>query len=121
MHYEKTIGNVPFEEIKAGNKTVEGRLKKGDFAKFEEGDTVTWVNSSDKSKKVKTRITKVVEYKTLYDMIKTERLKNVLPRFVGISTIQEGVDKVYRMPPINYTEEKEKKFGVLAIRLELIY
>jgi ASC-1-like (ASCH) protein len=119
MHYEKTIGKFPFEEIKADNKTVEGRLKKGDFAKFEEGDTVTWINSSDNSKKVKTRITKVVEYKTLYDMIKSERLKNVLPRF-GISTIQEGVDKVYRMPPINYTEEKEKKFGVLAIRIELI-
>ena len=119
MHYEKTIGKVPFEEIKAGNKNVEGRLKKGDFAKFKEGDTVTWTNSSDKSKKVKTRITKVVEYKTLYDMIKSERLKNVLSRF-GVSTIREGVDKVYRMPPINYTEEKEKKFGVLAIRLELI-
>ena len=119
MHYEKTIGNVPFQEIKEGNKTVEGRLKKGDFAKFEEDDTVTWVNSSDRSQKVKTKITKVVEYDTLYHMIETEELKNVLPRF-GISTVQEGVDKVYRLPPINYTEEKEKKFGVLAIRLELL-
>ena len=116
MHYEKSIGKIPFEEIKKGEKTVEGRLKKGDFAKFEEGDTITWINSSDK---VKTRIIKVVEYDTLYDMIKTERLKNVLPRF-GVSTIQEGVDKVYRMPPINYKKEKEKKFGVLAIRLELV-
>ena len=53
------------------------------------------------------------------DMIKNERLKNVLPGF-GVSTVQEGVDKVYRLPPINYTEEKEKKFGVLAIRFELI-
>ena len=116
MHYEKTIGKVPFEEIQKGEKTVEGRLKKGFFANFEEGDTVTWINRFDK---VKTKIVKILEYDSLYNMIKSEGLTNVLPRF-GISTAQEGVDKVYRMPPINYTEEKEKKFGVLAIRLELI-
>ena len=119
MDYEKTVGDDPFRGIEKGKKTVEGRLKKGDFAKLKKGDTVTWINSSDRSQKVKTKIVKVVEYDTLYDMIETEGLENVLPRF-GISTVQEGVDKVYRLPPINYTEEKEKKFGVLAIRLELL-
>jgi len=116
MIYEKGVSEPWFSLIKEGKKTAEGRLNKGDFAKFKEGDIVIWTNGK---KKVKTKITKVVNYKTLYDMIKNERLKNVLPES-GIRTIQGGVDKVYRSPPVNYTEEKEKHFGVLAIRIKVI-
>lgn len=62
---------------------------------------VIWNNGK---RKLKQKITKVVNYKTLYDMIKNERLKNFLAES-GIRTIQEGVDKVYRSPPVNYTEK----------------
>ena len=116
MIYRKGVGEPWFTLIKQGKKTSEGRLDKGDFSKFAEGDIVIWENGT---RKVKTKIVKVIRYKTLYQMIKEERLKNVLPES-GIKTIQEGVDKVYRYPPVNYTEEKEKKYGVLAIRIKVV-
>lgn len=116
MIYRKGVGEPWFTLIKEGKKTSEGRLDKGDFSKFKEGDTVIWEN---KGREVKTKITKVVKYKTLYEMIKNERLKNVLPSG-DIKTIQEGVDKIYRSPPVNYTREKEEKYGVLAIRVKVV-
>jgi len=76
---------------------------------------VIWKN---KNREVKTKITKIVHYKSLYDMIKKERLKNVLPDS-KIRTIEQGVNEVYRAHPVNYTKEKEEKFGVIAIRLSL--
>ena len=115
MIWEKGVSEPWFTLIKDGKKTSEGRLAKGDFAKMKEGDIVIWKNGN---KKVKTEITKIVHYKSLYSMIKEERLKNVLPDS-KIRTIEQGVTEVYRAPPVNYTEDKEEKFGVIAIRLKL--
>ena len=118
--FKKKVSEPWFTLIKKGKKTVEGRLDKGDFSEMEVGDVVIWSNGDDlKSKNIKTKIKKVTRYKTLYEMIKKERLKNVLPS-PKIKTIQEGVNRVYRSPPVNYTYEKEKKYGVLAIEIEKI-
>lgn len=113
MIWEKGVSEPWFSLIKQGKKTSEGRLAKGDFEKMREGDVVIWKN---KDKKVRTKIKEIVHYKTIYDMIKGERLKNVLPD-AKIKTIEQGVKDVYRSPPVNYTKEKEKKFGVIAIRM----
>ena len=116
MIWEKGVGQPWFQLIKEGKKTSEGRLNKGDFSNMKVGDIVFWTN---KDKRIKTKIVEIVHYKTIYSMIKGERLKNVLPD-PRIRTIEQGVRDVYRSPPVNYTEEKEKKFGVIAIRLKVL-
>jgi len=116
MIWEKSVSEPWFSLISDGKKTSEGRLNKGDFSKMKSGDTVIWTNDD---LGVRTRIIDIVRYDTIYEMIKGERLKNVLPD-PSIRTIEQGVREVYRTPPVNYTEEKEKNFGVIAIRIERV-
>jgi len=62
----------------------------------------------------KFEILRKTEYKTFFEMMKIEWIKNVLPDF---KNIREWVEKVYYK---FYSAEKEKEFWVLAIEIELI-
>lgn len=108
--HTKTVRDPHFSNIKKGKKTVEGRLRKPSFEIIKEGDKVRWVNLNDA---VLTKITKRVEYDSFEEMIRNERIENVLP---GCETIEEGVG-VYRQ---FYSEEQEKEFGVYAFHLEVM-
>ena len=112
MKYIKGLSEPWFTLIKKGYKTCEGRLNKGDFAKMEVDDIIEFRNNNRAFQVV---ITNIKQYDSFYDMIKKERLKNVLPD-KSIKTILEGV-KIYRQ---FYTEEDEKKYGVIAINIKTI-
>ncbi len=115
--YRVHIKEPWYSLIKNGKKTSEGRLNKGIFSQMKEGDIVEWFNSQDIiPKNFKTKITKVIKYKSFYECIKNEGLENILP-VNGINNIEQGVKEVYYK---YYTPGKEKKFGVLAIRVKLI-
>jgi len=109
--YKKHLSEPHFSNIKSGKKKVEGRLNKGSFAEMKKGDIVEWFD--DKKRKVKTKIVKLVYYKTFEKMIRTERLKNVLPEQ---TRILNGVNVYYEF----YTPEDEKKYGIVAIRIRKI-
>jgi ASC-1-like (ASCH) protein len=102
-----------FSHIKEGRKTVEGRLNKGRFSNLREGDIVTWMNNDNNINRMfKTKIVYIKKYNTFSRMIEVEGLETVLP---GIKTIDKGVKNIYRK---FYSEEKEDKYGVLAIKVE---
>jgi ASC-1-like (ASCH) protein len=101
-----------FGYIKAGRKTIEGRLNKGDFANFKKGDIVQWTNN-ELNQEFKTKVVYKKVYKSFYEMISKEGLANVLPE---IKTIDAGVD-IYRQ---FYTADDERIYGVAAIKVELI-
>tara|TARA_Y100000816_G_scaffold289823_1_gene277098 strand:- start:4 stop:417 length:414 start_codon:yes stop_codon:yes gene_type:complete len=123
--FEKGVQEPWFSLIKNGQKSVEGRLNKGDFSKMKPGDIVIWTNAinvNEKGKvktlvrKVKTKIIRIANYSSFYNMIKTERLKNTLPA-PGIKTIQDGVNNVYYK---FYNPKDEKEKGVKAICLRVL-
>lgn len=101
-----------FDLIKQGSKKVEGRLNKGKFKDLRVGDIIHW---EFKDNQVKTKITRISHYSSFYDMLMYEGLRNVLPS-EGIDSLEKGV-QVYRQ---YFSLEKEKEFGVLAIKLRLI-
>ena len=112
------VSNPWFNKIRDGVKTVEGRLKKGNFAEMAVGDIIIFSlsgESSDSSEliPIKTIITNITNHKSFEDMISQNGLLNVLP---GIETIQKGVD-IYRQ---FYSQEKEREFGVVGIHINLI-
>ena len=101
-----------FTFIKEGKKTVEGRLNKGQFAELHVNDIVIWFNK-DSTEEIKTRIIEINLYPSFRNMLEKERLENVLP---SKTSLDDG-EKVYYQ---YYSPEDEKKFGVLAIKLQLI-
>ena len=111
--YEMNVSEPWFSLIVTGSKTIEGRLKKGQFAKMKKGEIVKWINNDYGQRSVITEITKITEYNTFEDYLTNEGLDNCLPT---ITNIKDGVNVYYKY----YTPENEKEFGVLAIELHIL-
>ena len=102
--------------ISKGKKTIEGRLDKGLFQELKIGDKVIWYNQNHS---VNTIIIKKYKYNTFMDMIIAHGIKNVLPNVNinnGKDTLYNGIG-VYRN---FYKKIKEKKYSVLAIKINVI-
>ena len=56
-NYSKSLSEPWFSLIKLGLKTVEGRLYKGEFSKFEINDIIEWTNDNFKKRTIRTKIT----------------------------------------------------------------
>lgn len=106
--YTITVKQPWFDLIANGEKTAEGRLNNGLFAKLKEGDIIEWIHSN---KKIKVLVSYITKYKSFLEMLESEGISNVLP-VNYVQTAEEGVNKVYRQ---YYDESREKQFGVIAI------
>jgi ASC-1-like (ASCH) protein len=110
--YEVHVSEPWYTHIKEGKKTVEGRPKRNTFAEMQVGQTVKFFNKQ-LNESFCAKIIEINEYKTFFDMIKSNELENVLP---GIRNIDEGVD-VYMQ---YYNKEIESQFGVVGIKVQVI-
>ena len=113
VKYRENVSEPWFSMIQKEIKTVEGRLKRKNFSLMREGDVVEWSNSEYELKKVKTIIREIREYKTFREYLEGEGLERCLPE---IKDIESGIMIYYRY----YTEEDERKNGIVALRLERI-
>ena len=114
VEYEKNMGEPWFSLIKAGLKKVEGRLNVGNVRDMKKGDYITFRNSySGFARVMRVRITSIGRYKSFEDYLCGEGLENALPT---IDSIEEGI-AVYRK---YFSEEDEKKYGVAAIRIQVL-
>jgi ASC-1-like (ASCH) protein len=115
--YYKTVKQPYFDQIKNGKKIYEGRLKKGDFKNLNVGDIVIWEFENEKEK-CKTKIVEILEFKTFIEAISAVGLLHVLPsQFELKKSINDAVNEVYRQ---FYSEDAEKEFGVLMIKIKVI-
>jgi ASC-1-like (ASCH) protein len=101
-----------FGYLKSGQKSIEGRLKRGKYAMIQVGDRME-VNNEDESDIVAVEVMGVREYLSFKAMLLSEPIDKVLP---GISDINEALS-IYRR---FYSEDEEKKFGVVAIEIRLL-
>jgi ASC-1-like (ASCH) protein len=113
--YHKTVKQPYFDQIKNGEKIYEGRLKKGDFKKLKVGDFVVW---EFEDKTCKTEIIEILEFPSFVEAISAVGLEYVLPtQAEQKKTVEEAINDVYRK---FYSEELEKEFGVLMIKVKVI-
>jgi len=105
-----TISEPWFSFIKKGKKRIEGRLNKGTFSELKAGNIVNWKHNDETCK---TKIIKIVKYKTFEEYLLQEGLRRTLP---NKKTLKEGLDVYYQY----YTREQEKQFEIIAIYLKLI-
>ncbi len=103
--HEVTIHKVWEEEIAAGRKKVEGRLWRGRFRRILRGDKLRLGS-------VEAIVRAVVWYPSFRAMLVGEGVEAVVP---GARNREEAM-KVYRQI---YSEDEEKRYGVVAFRLSL--
>lgn len=108
--YEVSVSNPWFDFICNGQKTIEGRLNKGKFSQFVEGDYVIFINGNNKCK---TEIVKIDKYPSFEEYLEDKGLARTIPT---ANDINEAIN-VYRQ---YYSREDEQKFGVLAIEVRLV-
>ena len=113
MNYTKSISEPWFSLIYYKIKKVEGRLNKGDFAKMEVGDTITFTNDNFNKREFKVTIKRKIFYKTFEEYLKQETLKRALPT---IETLSDGLSIYYKY----FSKEDEKQYGVVSLRISKI-
>ena len=101
-----------FTFLKNGQKTIEGRVKKGWYCNVKPGDKIV-VYNEEESDMVEVLVKRVTSYKSIRDMLTNEPIKKLLP---DVNTIDQGIE-VYRR---FYTPEQERQFGVIAIEVETL-
>mgnify|MGYP001586779436 CR=1 FL=1 len=101
-----------FTFLKNGQKTIEGRIKKGWYRFVKIGDHII-VYNEEETDSCETLVKDVKTYSSIREMLEGEDFKKLLP---DAETVEQGIE-IYKK---FYTEEQEKEFGVVAIEVELI-
>jgi len=105
------VKQVYFDAIKAGLKTVEGRLNSPKFKDLKFGDLITFT-CHETNEKISGVVKALNIYPNFEAMLVSEGLENMLP---GVTSLYEGV-MIYESFP-GY-QEGAKEFGTLAIRIK---
>ena len=112
-YYTESISEPWYTLISLGLKKVEGRKNNGRFMEMKIGDVIEWTNNNFKPRSVKTKVINKSIYESFTEYLNNEGLQNCLP---GIPSLEHGLSVYYKY----YTPEDEQKYGVVAIRLELV-
>ena len=107
--YTMRIQNPWFTYIKNGEKTIEGRPNVGKHATFKPKQHIKIMN---KEESLMVEIVGILHYASFSDLFTYEGIENILPGKNEVDGIQ-----VYRQW---YSEEKEREFGVIGLRLRLM-
>jgi len=107
MEWEMGLQEEYLKLIKEGKKKIEGRLYDEKRRQIKPGDIINFEG------RLKVKVKALRVYSSFREMLEKEGLERVLP---NVKSIDEGV-QVYRK---FYSEEEEKKYGVVAIEVEPI-
>ena len=102
-----------FDFIKNGKKIIEGRLNKGKFEYINTGDVIKICCNDDEHIFITAYIKDVRKYISFYQYLFYEGLEKTLP---NISNINDACNVYHKF----YTHDQEKKYGVIAIELQVI-
>ncbi|MEW5303545.1 MAG: hypothetical protein WDW36_006226 [Sanguina aurantia] len=115
-----TVAEPWFTFIKAGEKTVEGRLCRGMFAGLQVGSLLSVTRSNAQAQEacmhacmVEVSVTCVNRYASFEQYLTDEGLAKTLP---GVHSISEGVAVYHQF----YTPQQESEHGVLAIHILVV-
>lgn len=108
-----TLKKVYIHHIRAGRKTIEGRVNSGMFRNLREGRLVRFFYFHDQTDDVICKVQWINRYSSFREMLEKEGYQACVPEAYSL----EHAVEIYNSIP-NYTENAAK-FGVLAIKLEL--
>ena len=104
------IKESPFKNILSGKKIIEGRINKGFFKNLKVNDIL---QLSCRSKNCKIKIINIIKCNNFNDLLSNYCLNDILP---DVQSIEEGLILYNSI----YSKEKEYKYGVLGIHIEVV-
>lgn len=104
-----TIDRPYLSWLASGLKTAEGRINSPQYRKMKVEDTISFCDKST-GQYIWGLVRFKREYKSFYDMLKSEGVSNMLP-FLKNSEIEKGVEVYNNFPG----SERVKRFGCVAI------
>lgn len=114
MTHIMRLNPLPFKMIASGEKTIELRLNDEKRRKLNRKDLITFVNTEDNRKTLKTEIVNIYKFKSF------EELYAVLP-LLKCGYTKEDISNAKPEDMIEYySEEQQKKYGVLGIEIKVI-
>jgi len=114
MNFEMRLTEKPFNRIKKGLKVIEVRLYDDKLKKIKIGDTITFFEMPELKEFVKVKIiglSRFKSFKEFFSFFGTEPFGH--PKDI---TVEKQVLDMRKY----YSEENEKKFGVLGIKFKLL-
>ena len=111
--YFMRLTEDPFERIKAGQKKMELRLYDPKRRGLDINDFIIFKKSPDENEEIAVRVRSLHRYKSFEELF-----KEVPKEWFGIAadlSVNEAVEKMREY----YSEEDEKRYGVLGIGIEL--
>lgn len=111
---EMFLHSHPFIQIKEGLKTIEVRLKDEKRSQLEREDIIIFTNRSDHKDQCRTRIINLISAESFQQL---PELFSIEKAGWAKDSTGEQVEKDMRK---YYSEEDEKKYGVVGIELEVL-
>ena len=112
MTHEMKLNEKAFSNIKSGIKKFELRLYDERRKNINLGDSIIFHNLSNLDDTISVKVLALLRYPTFADFFKDIDFK-----LCGTAnSLEEKIERVHTF----YTIEQEKKYGILAIKIELI-
>ena len=112
VNYKKHLSEPWFSLVMLGIKTAEGRLNKGDFAKMNVGDTITFFNDDFNHREFTITITNITRFRSFETYLRKETLKRCLP---SIKSLKDGLSVYYKY----FTKAQEQQYGIVCVHMSV--
>lgn len=112
MIHEMKLNEKPFHNIENGIKKIELRLFDEKRAKINLNDYIVFKNVTDLSQTLKVKVVGLLRYNTFEDLFKDVDYNICGPA----NNLSEKLTNIHKI----YSEEEEKKYGILAIHIEKV-
>ncbi|MCK9578044.1 ASCH domain-containing protein [bacterium] len=109
MIHNMKLGNEPFIKIKNGEKVIESRLFDEKRKAINIGDEIEFISNENQTEKILTNVIALYRYQTF------EELFSDFPsEYFGQNSKEDLLREIEQI----YSDEDQKKYGVLGIRIK---
>ncbi len=112
MIHTMKLNEKPFTNIDNGVKKIELRLYDEKRSKITLNDYIVFQKTTDLSQTIKVKVVGLLRYNSFEDLFKDVDFNICGPA----NSLEEKLDNIHKI----YSIEEEKKYGILAIRIEKV-
>lgn len=112
MTHEMKLNPKPFNNINKGIKKIELRLFDEKRSKITLNDYIIFTNTEDSTQTLKVRVVGLLRYNSFEDLFNDVDYNISGPA----NSLSDKLSNIHKI----YSKEQEKKYGILAIRIEKI-
>lgn len=113
MNHVMKLKSRYFDYIKNGTKRIEIRLNDEKRKLIKVGDTITFLKEPELTDKLNTKVIELLKYDNFDDMFNDIDISLLADKSMSKEELINVLEEFY-------TKEKQKEYGVLGIRIELL-